>query len=126
MIMIDTDVLIWHMRGNPRAREIIAKQEGFFISVVTYMELVQGMRNKLEMAILRRTLSNWRVKILYITEGTSAEAMFLVEQHYLSHTLMLADALIASTAISSGVKLLTGNAKQYRPIKNLTVEPFKP
>ena len=39
-MMIDTDVLIWYMRGNPKAEIIIEKLNGFFISVVTYMELV--------------------------------------------------------------------------------------
>ena len=52
--------------------------------------------------------------------------MFLVEQHYLSNSLVLADALIASTAISNGVELLTGNSKHYKAIKNIELENFRP
>ena len=64
MTMIGTDVLIWYMRGNIKAKEVIEKLNGFFISVVTYMELVQGMRNKSELTLLRSALRKWDVKIL--------------------------------------------------------------
>lgn len=126
MLMIDTDVLIWYMRGNTKAKEVIEKLNGFFISVVTYMELVQGMRNKRELILLRNALRKWDVKILFINEDISAKAMFLVEQHYLSNSLVLADALIASTAVSNGLTLLTGNTKHYKIIKNMELEGFKP
>ena len=43
-MIIDTDVFIWHMRGNPEARSVLERQEGFFLSVVTYAELLQGIR----------------------------------------------------------------------------------
>ena len=126
MIMIDTDVLIWYLRGNIKAKKTIEKQNGFFISVVTYMELVQGMRNKRELTTLRAALRKWNVKIIFINEDISAKAMFLVEQHYLSHSLVLADALIASTAISNGLKLLTGNIKHYKIVRNIELKGFKP
>ncbi len=126
MIMIDSDVLIWYMKGNPKANKVIESLNSFSISVVTYMELVQGMRNKRELTLLRTALRKWNAKIFFINEDISAKAMFLVEQHYLSNSLVLADALIASTAISNGVKLLTGNIKHYKVIKNLELESFKP
>lgn len=125
MKMIDTDVLIWYLRGNTKAKKTIEQLNGFFISVITYMELVQGMRNKRELTTLRGALRKWNAKILFINEDISAKAMFLVEQHYLSNSLFLTDALIASTAISNGLKLLTGNAKHYKIIKNLEVDEFK-
>ncbi len=126
MIMIDTDVLIWYMRGNVKAKKAIDKQDEFCISVITYMELVQGMRNKNELFLLRAALRKWNAKILYIDETISAKAMFLVEQHYLSDSLYLADALIAATAMSNGVKILTGNVKHYEIIKNIELVKFKP
>lgn len=126
MTMIDTDVLIWYMRGNSKANKVIEKLNGFFISVITYMELVQGMRNKRELTLLRSALRKWNAKVLYINEDISAKAMFLVEQHYLRNSLVIADTLIASTAISNGVKLLTGNTKHYKIIKNIELERFKP
>ena len=126
MIMIDSDVLIWYMKGNANANKVIESLNGFSISVVTYMELVQGMRNKRELTLLRTALRKWNAKIFFINEDISAKAMFLVEQYYLSNLLVLADALIASTAISNGVKLLTGNIKHYKVIKNIELKSFKP
>jgi predicted nucleic acid-binding protein len=126
MTMVDTDVLIWYMRGNIKAKQVVEKLNGFFISVITYMELVQGMRNKRELTLLRSALRRWNVKILFINEDISAKAMFLVEQHYLSNSLILADALIAATAVSNGLKLLTGNIRHYKIIKNIELEGFKP
>ncbi|MHB9014031.1 MAG: PIN domain-containing protein [Ignavibacteriaceae bacterium] len=126
MLLIDSDVLIWYMRGNPKAYNVIEEQNGFFISVVSYMELVLGMRNKRELIVLRKTMRNWNAKILYINEDISAKAMFFVEQHYLSNSIVLADALIGATAISNGLKLLTANIKHYKILKNIELETFKP
>ena len=124
MILVDTDVLIWYLRGNEKAYMTIEDLDDFSISVVTYMELVQGMRNKQELSSLRQALSAWNCKILYITEEISAKAMFAVEQHFLSHSMQLADALIGSTAVSHGLPLLTGNDKHYKIMNGLQVEKF--
>ena len=126
MKLVDTDVLIWYMRGNENAKQVIDDQPGFGISVVTYMELVQGLRNKRELVALRTSLRNWQTKIFYITEDISAKAMFYVEQHYLSHSVQLADALIGATSVTTGLPLLTANVKHYQAIKEIELEKFKP
>jgi predicted nucleic acid-binding protein len=126
MVVIDTDVLIWYLRGNDKARQLIDKLDSFSISVVTYMELVQGMRNKKELNNLRQALHAWNTRILYISEEISAKAMFAVEQHFLSHSLQLADALIGATATSYGLPLLTGNDKHYKIMKEIQLKKFRP
>ncbi len=125
-MIIDTDVLIWYLKGNEKAYQIIDNSNNFFISVVTYMELVQGMRNKNELNNLRKALHVWNAKILYISEDISAKAMFFVEQHFLSHSMQLADALIGATAITHGSPILTGNDKHYKVMKNLQIKKFRP
>ncbi len=125
-MVIDTDVLIWYMKGNEKAYKIIENSEHFFISVVTYMELVQGMRNKNELNNLRSALHAWNTKVLYISGEISVKAMFFVEQHYLSHSMQLADALIGATAISHGLPILTGNDKHYRILKDVQIKKFRP
>ena len=125
-MIIDTDVLIWYMKGNEKAYEVIERSNTLFISVVTYMELVQGMRNKTELINLRKALLGWNAQILYITEEISAKAMFYVEQHYLSHSIQLADALIGATAIAYGFPLLTANDKHYKVLKDVQIEKFRP
>lgn len=124
-MLIDTDILIWYLRGNKKAFDIIENQKGFFLSVVTYIELVQGMRNKHELNMLRNALRNWDSKLIYIDETISVKAMFYIEQHFLSHSLQLADALIAATAITNGLKILTGNSKHYKVIEELEIIEFR-
>ena len=125
-MIIDTDVLIWYMKGNEKAYKVIEKSKNFFISVVTYMELVQGMRNKKELNNLRRALHIWNSKVLYISEEISVKAMFFVEQHYLSRSIQLADALIGATAITCGLPILTGNEKHYKILKDMQIKKFRP
>ena len=125
-MVIDTDVLIWYMKGNAKAYKVIEKSKNFFISVVTYMELVQSMRNKNELQNLRRALHVWNSKILYISEEISIKAMFFVEQHYLSHSIQLPDALIGATAVTYGLPILTGNDKHYKILKDLQIKKFRP
>ncbi len=125
-MIIDTDVIIWYMRGNEKAYKAIENAGNFFISVVTYMELVQGMRNKKELNILRKAIHSWNAKILYISEDISSKSMFFVEQHFLSHSLQIADALIGATAVTYGLPILTGNGKHYKIIKDIQLKRFRP
>ncbi len=125
-MIIDTDVLIWYMKGNEKAYEIIETSDTFFISVVTYLELVQAMRNKKELNNLRAALHGWSAQILYISEEISAKAMFYVEQHFLSHSIQLADALIGATAIMYGLPILTANDKHYKIMHDIQIKKFKP
>ena len=124
-MLVDTDVLIWYMRGNKKAYKIIESQRDFFISVVTYIELVQGMRNKKELKLLRTSLRKWNARLIYINEDISVKSMFYIEQHYLSHSLKLADTLIAATAVVNGLSLLTGNDKHYKVLNELKLKKFR-
>ena len=125
-MLIDTDVLIWYMRGNQKAFKLIENLNGFFISVVTYIELLQGMRNKGELIEFRKALRNWNCKIIHINEEISAKAMFYIERHYLSHSLELADALVAITSLVNGLTMITGNDKHFKIINELEIKRFRP
>ncbi len=108
------------------AYQIIEDTQGFYISVVTYMELVKGMRNKKELTTLRKALHLWNTQLLYITEEVSLKAMFFVEQQFLSHSVQLADALIGATAHVHALPILKGNDKHYKAIKGLELRKFRP
>lgn len=122
--MIDTDVLIWFLRGKTKARDAINENLPFSISVITYMELVQGMRNKTELRIFLKYLKEWHVSIRHLDENISSRAMFLVEDYFLSHSLELADALIAATTVELKEILLTGNVKHYSYISGVETRAF--
>lgn len=125
-MLVDTDVLIWNLRGNERAAEWLDDHRGFHVSAVTYMELVQGLRNKAEFRQLRQAIRFWEASILHLTEAVSARASYLVEEHALANGLQLADALIAATALETGLTLVTGNVKHYRVIAGIALERFAP
>ena len=125
-MLVDTDRLIWYMCGNKGAKRVMENLKEFSISVVTYIELLQGLRNKEELNVLRNSLKQWSAEIIYINEEISIKAMFLVEQYCLSHSVQLADALVGSTAVIHGLPLLTANTKHYKIIKNIILKQFHP
>jgi len=123
--LVDTDVIIWYMRGNEKAADVLDNLNSIMISAVTYMELIQGMRNKAELSALETTLTTWKATIFPVNEEISDCAVSLVKQHFHSYSLMLADALIAATALHYQLPLLTGNDKHYRMITDLNLEKFR-
>jgi len=124
--LIDTDVIIWHMRGNVKAKKVITSVTSPAMSIVTQMELVQGLRNKDELSALHRFVDQQQFSVLPLTETISQRALFLMEEWRLSHGLLMADALIGATAIEHGQPLLTANSKHYDFLPNLVVRPFAP
>ena len=125
-MIIDTDVLIWYLRGNNNAKKIINESIPFKISMVSYAELIQGIRDKKELKILQKYLKNWSTEIIQVNENISTRAMFLVEDFYLSHSLEFADAVIAATVLEKQEILLTANYKHYSFIPNIQINRFKP
>jgi len=125
-VIIDSDVLIWYLRGNVNAHKIISNNIPFKISVINYLELIQGMRDKNELRVLQKQLKKWSTEIIQINENISTYAMFLVENYYLSHSMENGDAIIAATALDKNEVLLTANYKHYGYIPNIQVQKFKP
>ena len=125
-MLIDTDVLIWFFRGHGSAQRAIVECRSVELSAVTYMELVQGVRNKKELRWLRQTirLNEWR--ILPLTESVGHRATMYVESYAPTDGLRLADALIAASAVQSGVTLMTANIRHYKCIPDISLEPFRP
>ncbi len=125
-MIIDTDVLIWELRGNAKAQKTIHENIPFSISVVTYMEIVQGMRNKSELSSFIKQLTKWDVNIIQISKDISTRAMIYVEEYFLSASMELADALIAATCVNNSEILLTANEKHYRHIPTMQLKKFNP
>ena len=124
-MLVDTDVLIWHLRGYPQATQKLDSFSALTISAVTYMELLQGLRSKAEMNALQQSLAMRHTQRLPITPAISERATSLMEGMVLSDGLQMADALIAATALEHQLSVLTGNAKHFSAIANLRVEKFE-
>ena len=125
-MLFDTDILIWIQRGNHRAAVLVEKEEERCISVLTYMELLQGAREKRQHKHILDFLREFSFRILPLSENIGNRAAIYVEEYSLSHGLRAGDANIAATATERGLTLCTSNARHYRPIKELKLRTFKP
>ncbi|WP_034445803.1 type II toxin-antitoxin system VapC family toxin [Butyrivibrio sp. AE2032] len=125
-MIFDTDVLIWFLRGNEQAVSTVVESVPFSISIVTYMELLQGMRNKQEMYKMKKAFANMGVEIIPISEAISKRAAELVETYTLSHSMEMADALIAASCLEMRQTLYTANDKHYKMIDGLMIDVFRP
>jgi predicted nucleic acid-binding protein len=125
-MLFDTDVLIWVLRGNAKAAQAVDDRPRRSLSVVTYMELLQGARNKAEIRALKAFLADIRFTLLPLTENIGHRASIYMEEYVLAESLSMADALIAATAIEANQPLISGNAKHYKAIQELDLKRFRP
>lgn len=124
-MLIDSDVLIFSFRGNANAIDILDNTSNKCISIVNYMEIVQGVRNKNELNKFVKYLEKYQFQILDLNQEVGIFALKLVKDYALSHHMQMADALIASTAIYYNKPLLSANYKHYAFIPNLELIKFK-
>lgn len=120
LILVDTDILIDVGHAVPKAiatLESLADENTLLCSVVTQMELIVGCRNKTELRAVEKFLQHFQV--VQITESISSKAADLLKTYRLSHGLLIADALIASTALFLNCALMTRNHKDYRFISEI-------
>ena len=125
-MVFDTDVLVWVLRGHDKAARVVNTAPVRGISLVTYMELIQGARDKAEMRLIKRFLADLGFEMLPLTENVGHRASIYMEEYALSASMSMADALIAATAVEQTQTLVTANQKHYRPIKELQLKAFKP
>jgi len=125
-MLFDTDILIWFLRGNRKAAAFIDEAKERSVSIVSYMELLQGIRDKEEFHELKRFLLDFGFQMVPINEAIGQRAVVYLEEHGLSSRLCMADALIAATAAEHTVTLATGNRKHFSAIRDIETKAFLP
>ncbi len=124
MILVDTDVLIAHLRGLEAARGWLhqARRDGpLAVSVVSVAELTGGMRSS-ERAAVWSLLSVLRAEP--VTELIARRAGELMRSHRRSHSgIGVPDYLIAATAEQLGARLATLNVRHFPMFPDLRA-PF--
>jgi predicted nucleic acid-binding protein len=119
-VMVDTDILIDAGRGDSNAIGYLVQLEAetqIAISVITQMEMIIGCRDKAELQQMSRFLS--RFHVLPLNELISEKAVELLSTYRLSHGLLIADGLIAATAIIFDLTFASKNQRDYRFIADL-------
>ena len=121
MKILDTDVLLDHLQGNPAAMQYLLAQinanETVALSVVTMAEVLSSVRYD-EEAPINKLLGFFFV--LDISESIARQASLYLRQFRASQSLDVSDALIAATAYFAGGTLITRNTKRY-PMDDITV-----
>lgn len=126
MMLVDTDVLIWHLRGYPQATRRLDELGALTLSAISWLEVLQGMRNKAELLAVKKMLDKRSARLLPVTEAITLPATELMESLTLSHGLQMGDALIGATAIEHQLPVLTANVKHFSAVAGLAVEAFLP
>ena len=124
---MDTDILIDVGRGEQTAIEYLGKIEKratLALSAVTHMELLVGCANKKEQQAVEQFVK--RFEVLPITAGVTQQAVELLRTYRLSHGLLIADALIAATAMGQSTPLVSKNQRDYRFIDGLELWVYPP
>lgn len=120
VILVDSDVLIAHLRGLGAARDWLTsarKRAPLAISVVSVAELVGGMRS-VERREVWRLLASFRTEPA--TELVARRAGDMMRRYRRSHTgIGLGDYLIAATVEVKGLQLATLNVRHFPMFKDL-------
>lgn len=126
MPIFDTDIFIWIQRGNAKAAQLVENENERYLSVQTYMELLQGAKDKRQHKYVKDFLAECSFEILPFSENIGHRASVYVEEHSLSANLCAGDAIIAATAVENNMTLVSSNVKHFRVIKELMLKPFVP
>lgn len=122
LTIVDSDILINVARGDADAINCLIgleKTSVLAVSVVTQLELIVGCRNKTELNDLEKFFR--RFQILKITDQISDLAVDLLKRYFLSHGLLIADGLIAATALVHNETFITKNQRDFRFIAGLNL-----
>ena len=124
-MLFDTDIFIWVQKGNATAALLMETSEERYLSVQTYMELLQSAQNKKQHKQIKDFLAAFDFIIIPFTENIGHRACIYIEEYTLSNGIRAGDAIIAATAIENNLTLVTSNAKHFKMIKDLKLKVFR-
>ena len=125
-MMYDTDILIWIQRGNRKAARLVEKDQERSLSIQSYMELLQGARDKAEQQVVKDFIYAFDFQILPLSENIGHRALVYVEEYALAAGMRSADALIAATAVERNLVLVSSNTKHFKAVAELRLKAFRP
>jgi len=120
--LIDTDIIVDYLRGNPQATKFLEKtipNSFCAISTITIAELYVGVREGTERPILDQFIKEFHIVVM--NERIAERGGLFRRDYGKSHGVGLADAIIAATANEIEARLITLNKKHYPMLKNVHV-----
>lgn len=125
-MIFDTDIFIWVQRGNEKAAALIDNSEERYLSIQSFMELLQGAKNKAHHKRVKDFISEFGFSVLPLTENIGHRALIYVEEFALSSNMRAGDAIIAATAVENNLPMVSSNVKHFKAVKELQLQVFKP
>ena len=126
-MILDSDVVIWMLRGRSEALQFARGVEPGErnVSVVSYLELLRGCRDRREANSLVEFVQEWFTEVVPLKPEIGDSAVSLMGRFGLSHRPGVNDLLIAATALSRMETLATCNVRHFDFIPGLVVQRFK-
>lgn len=130
--LIDTDTLSEVMKGRDpsvekRAREYLAIHHRFTFSLITRYEILRGLKAKnatRQLAVFEDRCRKSTILPLTDEIVTQAASIYAV-LHRQGQLISDADILIAATALSHGLTLVTENPDHFKRIIGLRTESWR-
>jgi predicted nucleic acid-binding protein len=124
MFLLDTDTLIYSMKGNANVRENLRQHfnDPISISVITLMELYYGARKSRNVAINLAKIKVLEQSIETLSIGLESTEIFGLLKGQLEiagNRLDDFDLIIASCATAHNLTLVTNNTKHFQRIDGL-------
>lgn len=130
--LLDTDTLSEVMKGRDpqvqrHARQYLASYGCFTFSIITYYEILRGLKAK--RATRQITAFEERCRksnVLPLTDDVVVQAADIyAELHQQGQLISDADILIAATALVHGLTLVTENVTHFGGISGLNLESWR-
>ena len=120
--IVDTSVLVDLLRGFKPAKDWFKGRgrQRIAITPVVWMEVVQGASDKSRRAQAIRFLRQFHIE--HPTADDNRWAMRQLARFYLSHSIALQDAMIASVVARLAVPLYTTNLKHFKPLPEVNAK----
>jgi predicted nucleic acid-binding protein len=118
-IMCDTNIFIHWFNNDKQTIEKLEKigLDRIAVSVVTVMELIEGVDNKEQLQQLKKKIKHYA--IVDFSNEVSSLALQLVENYKLSQNIKIPDAIIAATKVVNNIPLFTYNTKDFNYIPKI-------
>jgi len=122
-LLLDTDVLIDFLRGQPQAVQLLEDTDcEFHVSAVSVAELYVGVRDGREREVLDQLMGLLRT--IEISTEIARQAGLWRREYGKSHGTGIIDALIAACADALQIPLATLNVKHFPMLPNVSA-PYR-
>lgn len=114
--LLDNNVISQILKGNQTVANYVVGLD-FAICAIVYIETLQGSITNAQKRTIKKLIDNF--PLLLITPEVSRRAFKLIDNYSNSHGLLLADALIAATALVNDLTIVTYNVDDFKFVQNL-------